>query len=401
MMTKKSDFDASSSALGYIYQVRYALLAALKKIPEVEDPDDYNISIELLDDVAFDKNGNPEELLQTKYHGEKGNINNRSPDIWKTLRVWIESHNKKSIDFTKSLLFLITTESIKTKTLAFYLSEQLDKRDTDKAIEHLQDIVSTSPSKENKAGFEAFKSLSQAEVASLVSNIYIIGEAANIIELRKHIKANLRTVASKQHMEAFTTRLEGKWFKLAVESLEKDVGKINLGEFVEIIDDLREEFLPGNLPADYSNYSIDDFDIPSRNRNFIKQVELIGGGHRLIKNALENYYRAYEQRSKWSKDGLLKPGELKKYMNLLQEEWDLQCGILELRHSLKSVEGKMLFGAEIFDFCQKDGALPIRERFSPSYVARGSYHELSDGLDIGWHPDYLKLINTESEQGAA
>tara|TARA_R110002020_G_scaffold469093_2_gene693832 strand:- start:2073 stop:2411 length:339 start_codon:yes stop_codon:yes gene_type:complete len=112
-VTKNSIFDATNSALGYIYQVRYALLAALKKIPEVDDPDDYNISIESLDDVAFDKNGIPEALLQTKYHGTPGNITNRSPDIWKTLRVWIESHNNQSINYSKSSLFLITTEKAK------------------------------------------------------------------------------------------------------------------------------------------------------------------------------------------------------------------------------------------------------------------------------------------------
>jgi len=65
-----NQFDASASALGYIYQVRYALLAALKKMQEVEDPDLYYVSIEKLDDVAFDKKGSPEELLQMKYHGK-------------------------------------------------------------------------------------------------------------------------------------------------------------------------------------------------------------------------------------------------------------------------------------------------------------------------------------------
>ena len=117
-MNKKSEFDATSSALGYIYQVRYALLAALKKITSVADPDDFNISIETLDDVAFDENGDPETLLQTKYHGSPGNITDRSPDIWKTLRVWIESHHNNIINFTCSSLFLITTETAKKNSLA-------------------------------------------------------------------------------------------------------------------------------------------------------------------------------------------------------------------------------------------------------------------------------------------
>jgi hypothetical protein len=137
-VTKNSIFDATNSALGYIYQVRYALLAALKKIPEA--------------------------LLQTKYHGTPGNITNRSPDIWKTLRVWIEPHNNQIINYSKSSLFLITTEKPKKNTLAYYLSEKIEKRNIEKAVEELTSIAETTPSKDNKAGYDAFNSLSAAQV---------------------------------------------------------------------------------------------------------------------------------------------------------------------------------------------------------------------------------------------
>ena len=64
-------------------------------------------------------------------------------------------------------------------------------------------------------------------------------------------------------------------------------------------------------------------------------------------------------------------------------------------------ESKKQFGVDVYDYCQKAGALPIRERFTESYVARGTYHELSNSLEIGWHPDYELLIITASDQGAA
>ena len=50
-------FSAGSSAVGYLYQIRYALYLILKKI-------DLEISIERLDDVAFESEGSPIELLQ-------------------------------------------------------------------------------------------------------------------------------------------------------------------------------------------------------------------------------------------------------------------------------------------------------------------------------------------------
>jgi hypothetical protein len=49
MSGSSSPFDASPSALGYLYQCRYALLLALQK----DDDPNLCLSIEKLDDVAF------------------------------------------------------------------------------------------------------------------------------------------------------------------------------------------------------------------------------------------------------------------------------------------------------------------------------------------------------------
>lgn len=56
-----SQFSAPEQLVGYLYQVRYALLVLLQKIkyePNIE------LSLEKLDDVAFERNGDPIELLR-------------------------------------------------------------------------------------------------------------------------------------------------------------------------------------------------------------------------------------------------------------------------------------------------------------------------------------------------
>ena len=50
MSASPSPFDASASALGYLYQCRYALLLALQKGDDL----DLGISVEKLDDVVID-----------------------------------------------------------------------------------------------------------------------------------------------------------------------------------------------------------------------------------------------------------------------------------------------------------------------------------------------------------
>ena len=101
MSTTSSQHDASSSALGYLYQCRYALLLALQK------GDDPNLcmSIEKLDDVAFHESPTTptlaRECLQFKHKTSRaGGLGDSSPDIWKTLKIWAEAVKAKKIDLS-------------------------------------------------------------------------------------------------------------------------------------------------------------------------------------------------------------------------------------------------------------------------------------------------------------
>ena len=53
-MTPTNPFSAADSALGYLYQVRVALLWALRRL---KTDDDFVISLETLDDVTFETKG--------------------------------------------------------------------------------------------------------------------------------------------------------------------------------------------------------------------------------------------------------------------------------------------------------------------------------------------------------
>ena len=96
MPDKSSPFDASLPRLGYIHQCRCALLLGLQRFDEPNSC----ISIEKVDDVAVHPSvDSPEsvtELRQYKLHiNRQGWLGDKSPDIWKTLRVWAESIRKK------------------------------------------------------------------------------------------------------------------------------------------------------------------------------------------------------------------------------------------------------------------------------------------------------------------
>ena len=115
---ERGQYSAASSSLGYFYQCRYALLEALRRLPE---GDPIYIGIETLDDVVFQTGGAAVEILQTKHHiNAHASLTNASPDLWKTLRIWIEGQSAGTIPLDAQF-FLITTAVCSDGTAAAYL----------------------------------------------------------------------------------------------------------------------------------------------------------------------------------------------------------------------------------------------------------------------------------------
>ena len=392
-MNDTSIFGASASALGYKYQVRYALLLALQKIDQVNDPDDCFVSIEKLDDIAFEENNDPIELFQTKHHGTPGNLTDRSPNLWKTIRIWSEMIVDTSKPCESATFTLLTTERAASKSIASCLGIADEERDVGKALEIMREISNETENKSNKTAYEKFSSLNLQQQKKLLSSVYIVSNSPTILEVEKKIKRNLRKSVSNHHLDVFSTRLEGVWFKRIIEVMSSEQGNaIGLSELINILDDLRNQFLPGNLPSDYDDIEPEDIDIENDDRIFVEQLRLIGVNNQVIICAVINYYRAFEQRSRWSRESLVSPGELKKYMDLLKDEWKQHSSFIEEEHDLSQEQGKIAFGKKLYRACQLNGDKPIRPEFKFSYVARGTYHDLSDNKKIGWHPDYKDIL---------
>ena len=118
MTTDGSPFSAADSALGYLFQCRYALLDSLRRWRQGED---FLVTVETLDDVVFERKGQPAELLQTKHHlNRQAALTDASPDLWKTIRIWCEGTVGGSIP-SDSVFYLLTTATAPVGSTASYL----------------------------------------------------------------------------------------------------------------------------------------------------------------------------------------------------------------------------------------------------------------------------------------
>ena len=386
-----SNHQATEQMLGYLYQIRYALALLLKN-----DNPDYQISIEKFDDVAFDKDGQPVQLIQLKHHiKQKGNLTDSSADLWRTLKVWIDSLAQKP-ELLDSTEFLIITTAIAPKNSAAGYLRQND-RDPNTAYTKLKDVCKQSQNTAHKKYYDAFLSADQLTVKKLFEHIYIVDGASNILDVEKNVKKQIRYSCIPKYENLIYERLEGWWFKKAIEALCYE-GPIFVtqNQVRSFIVSVSQEYSDENLPID-DFFDVDDLQenaLSESEKIFYEQLKLICLGSHRMQSALRDYYRAFKQRAAWVRNDLLYVNELEKYEKRLIDEWDHAFG--EMQDDLAEIkslteEEKAKAGRKLLSDIEKKD-IRIRPKCEEAFVMRGSYHMLANKLKVGWHVDFFERL---------
>jgi hypothetical protein len=386
MGTTDNPHGAAASAMGYLFQCRYALLAGLRAVP---DRPELMISIEKFDDVAFEANGEPTELIQTKHHIDKaGDLSDGSVDLWKTMAIWLKRVTEDIESPFRTNFLLLTTADAPDKSAASLL--RMRERNEEAADKLLMAAAKSSKNQKIMDDCAAYAGLAENIRLSLLRAVTILDASPNIIDVREEIERELHHAALRDQIEKLVERLEGWWFGAVIRALSADSpSAIPVMAIEQRVDELREEFKRDALPVDFKTA------VPSQNviaeldkRPFVKQLRKIGIGSRRIEYAIRDYYRASEQRSRWAREDLLIDGELGHYERELTEAWEPRHAAIVEQANSCSPEQKVALGQTVFKWAEQDANFPlrtVRERF----LTHGSYHILANRHDVGWHPDFL------------
>jgi hypothetical protein len=395
-MIAADQFGAGPSLLGYLYQCRVALLFTLRKTKR--DPG-LQISIERFDDVSFDADDSPLERIQTKHHIiRSGSLSDRSPDLWKTLRVWISGIAGNTLDPAATTLTLLTTSKASPGTAASYLRHE--GRDVATAVRILARIASKDKSQEdhpNHSAYAAFDSLNASDQTRLFHSICIIDAAPQISDVRTKIEDEIHYAIDTKHETGFVDRLEGWWFRKVIGHLSGSSTYPIFGQEVEAqIGYIREQYLAENLTIDFFDVEpLEGVDAAGDRRVFVEQLRLVSISNPRIADAIRDYYRAYKQRSLWLREDQLVLDELDRYETRLIDEWRrYRDQLIEELGDPNSDSEKVRLGKALFNWMHSDADIPIRPRCREPYVQRGSFHILADDARVGWHPDFLARLQT-------
>jgi hypothetical protein len=125
-----------------------------------------------------------------------------------------------------------------------------------------------------------------------------------------------------------------------------------------------------------------------------RSCPILGGHYR--RKAILDYYRAFEQRSRWAREELLIGDELEKYEKKLVDEWERHFLAIgnESSDDEASEQELQQLGQKLYNWMEMEAVIRIRPEVTEEYVMRGSYHILADQdpPHVWWHPKFVERL---------
>jgi len=391
-------FSASEQGLGYLYQSRLALLRLL------ELPENTAVLLEKDDDLDFVDGDGRKSLASLKHKAKGERLTDLSADFWKSVRIWLARYKRDGRSASNLRFFLLTTSAVPdTSFLTGFLQTQADSGDQTKTLaEQADETLGRSKSSLIGGIASEFNELTHTEKQDFLVRILILDRSPRIEDIPESIRDKHMRSIRREHRSHIFERLEGWWNDEVIEQL---TGKRAEGIFGYEVSDklsaLAEEYRLDNLPITFRGEEpVGEIDTENDPRTFVVQLREIGVSSNRVRNAILDYYRAFEQRSEWVRENLLVSEEIENYEDRLIDEWKRYRDVVfeELDENIAE-DVLQRAGRELYKWADLNSgnieSLRIRVRVTEPYVTRGSYHILADAAPrprVYWHPRFLDRV---------
>lgn len=391
-MTDK--YSAAEPMLGYLYQCRYALLRSLE---EARNSAGISVSIERFDDVAFDRSGDPVDLIQTKHHGKPGSLSDSSVDVWKTLQIWMERVIDDPAGASDFRFVLLTTSTAATGSAVENLRAD-DERNESRASEQLVEVAQISTNQKTENSRKQFLEMTSAQRELLISRVWVFDNAPNIVDVAEDLEELLRFAAPESKRRTLLAHLEGWWFSRTIAALcDSMQSSIPLSSIEDKVYEISNSLKMDGLPLDETIDAMAPVtSLPSENLVLVRQLNLVRVSEQTTKAALRDYFRAFAQRSRWARENLLLDREVERYDRGLVEDWELEFSALSEDVEGQGEEEKCMKGRDLLRWANRV-VRPLRGR-DEMWLSRGSYQMLAETTSIGWHPDFRDRLAKPVEE---
>jgi len=389
-------YSAAEQGLGYIYQPRFALLRLLQL------PESTSILIEKDDDLEFVDERGTKTLASLKHKAVGDRLTDLSSDFWKSVRIWLATYNRDGRSQANHRFFLFTTGVVPTSSFLrrFVAAPEFEEQ---RGLSQVAgEVLERSESALIRAIAQEFNALSDDEKEDFLGRVVIFDGSPRIEDVPSLVQNQYMRSIRREFRKAVFERLEGWWNDVVVDLLTcRSTDPIFGYQVSDRLSAFAEEYKSDNLPIEFRGKTpAGDIDVEKDSRLFVLQLREIGIASNRIRNAILDYYRAFEQRSAWARENLLAPGEMEEYEDRLVDEWSRYRDVVYEDLDSESAEEVLReAGKALYQWADMESGnvstLRIRERVTEPYVVRGGFHILANASPtprVYWHPFFLSRI---------
>ncbi len=356
------------------------------------------VSLEYLDDVGV-HNADGTQLASQMKVGKTNPISDRAEPLWKTFANWVRQVRHDGLDpsvttfelhvskqFAGSLVRRLsdaqTKESVKE---AFLEARRLHWGDGPAFLKRHAVASSLQPHLDELFASEAGERAFRAIIARF--QLTIAGKTA-VRELRDYV-VNVIGVPPAA-VEKVLNHYHG-WISQTVQERIAGTGKPPVITREEAFKEFHSYYqsitMGGTLPDLATNPSLEDY-ARLLQYQFIRQLELIKADAQTQQHAMTVFFKAGSTRTKWVEHDHIRGESIDQlHETLLQAHRDY---LALVAGTIANAEDQ---GRALLARCQLHRCR-VEQKDPPDYFIPGCFHTLADALQLGWHPNYRKLLKS-------
>ncbi|MGO8752730.1 MAG: ABC-three component system protein [Thermoguttaceae bacterium] len=387
---KRRPSTVPATYLGFSLQATRFLAYLLKASPGD------SVCLEVFEDVGVERADGSRIAEQDKSALSTNTLSNRSLDFWKTIRNWVDATASGILDPDKTRFVIYAPRAVPNNIAIWFRDARTDAEAT-AALQAARDrLVQGRREGETFAGGDSeldahlrcVFGADQPDVARIVKNLTI--EAGGVSPHDELQQLLLSELVSKEACERVLNWAHG-WVKEKIDRLleRREPARVARDEFhaallnhVRTHDRLDILYSVAGRPGDGEIAS--DLAL----RDYVRQLRIIGLEEVDVYSAVNDFLRAAADRTAWCADGLIDRKSLDTLAGDLVTTWRNKKRRVSIAYAERreTEQGQMLY----VDCIEHKARLDCLE--TPEHFIRGSWHALADGRDVGWHPQYLALL---------
>lgn len=359
------------------------------------------VSLEYLGDVASE-NADGTVISEEDKSSIDGNpVSDRSVALWKTISNWVNDVKDGSLDLEKTIFRLYVPKSCTGN----FVKAFSDAKTIDDAKKVLNNAIQELWGKEPECSFRAnvadtlkpfIDNVFEASNRKIVCKIMTVfefetGKGSSYSDIDDAIR---NKAIAKEIIDQVRIHLLG-WTKEKIDIFleQGKPARISYDEFhEEMISYVRKAYRRQLLINFAQKPTLDAQKHEMKeSKTYLQQLELIDADYDDKLRAISDYLMASVNRAEWAERDIVHESSFDDLIENLMRTWENKKSDIEILNAAlpEKSRGKLLYNG-----CFNHSALlegnPVPEHFIP-----GSFHALSDGKKLGWHPQWKNLLVSE------